>query len=121
MKRSVDRSATEFCKDVTEILGWLEVASSEGIEKLQSTKERKLAFLKAVSIVGEASNYLLRLSLPVVQNANIPWRMLVDNRNNFVHEYFSVDVALLWQYVQKDLLPLKSEFEKLLEQLGKEN
>jgi len=36
-------------------------------------------------------------------------------RNRLVHVYFSVDEALLWDTVQKDLPPLVSALQSLLD------
>ena len=35
-------------------------------------------------------------------------------RNILIHEYFGVDVKLVWRVVEKDLLPFKKHIEALL-------
>lgn len=117
MKPSL-RQARAFCHDIIHHLAWLELVNHEGYDKFNQGFERKLACLKAVSVIGEASKRLVKSGLPEVLNANIPWRLLVDKRNDFVHEYFSVDMELLWAYLEKDLLPLKGEFLSLLTKLS---
>jgi uncharacterized protein with HEPN domain len=40
-------------------------------------------------------------------DANIPWKQIRGMRNMVIHEYFRVDVAMIWETVQVDLPMLK--------------
>lgn len=46
---------------------------------------------------------------------NLLWREMINMRNKVIHEYFGVDVNILWQTVKEDLLELKTKTKKLLE------
>jgi uncharacterized protein with HEPN domain len=39
-------------------------------------------------------------------------------RHILVHEYFGIDIALIWQIIVKDILKLKAEIEKIIILLG---
>lgn len=64
-------------------------------------------------IIGEASK---RISLEVRKsNPEIDWKGIISYRNFVVHEYFGVDVKILWSAITFELPKLKSALEKALE------
>jgi uncharacterized protein with HEPN domain len=44
---------------------------------------------------------------------NIPWQNIKDFRNIIAHDYFGIDADEVWSIIQKHLLPLKSDIQKL--------
>ena len=42
-----------------------------------------------------------------------PWRQIAGLRNRVVHEYFGLDLEIIWQVIQHDLPPLQIQLEKL--------
>lgn len=57
-------------------------------------------------IIGEASKGLpsdFKQKFP-----ELPWRKIKDMRNKLTHEYFSVDLEILWNVVTQDLPELKN-------------
>ena len=64
-----------------------------------------LAVVRALEIMGEAARHIpanIRRSYP-----EIPWQDVVGMRNKLVHEYFGVDLEVLWRTVQEDVSPLR--------------
>jgi len=45
---------------------------------------------------------------------DIPWKKLKGVRNRVIHEYFSVDLEIVWYIVQHELSPLKDELIRSL-------
>jgi uncharacterized protein with HEPN domain len=39
---------------------------------------------------------------------SIPWKNIMGMRNKLIHEYFGVDVSMVWETIRTDLMPLKS-------------
>lgn len=63
-------------------------------------------------IIGEASK---RISTEVRENnPQIDWKGIISYRNFVVHEYFGVDVKVLWSAITFELPKLKLELEKIL-------
>ena len=44
----------------------------------------------------------------------VPWHYMRGLRNLLIHEYFGVDVGILWQTIQEDLPPLEPLLRKVL-------
>ncbi|MDO8512339.1 MAG: DUF86 domain-containing protein [bacterium] len=108
-----------MAKDIQILLGYI-LDSVEELEKhvtdlshedfLQSTLVQD-AVMRRLEIIGEAVN-----NLPdklKADNSEIPWRDIADMRNLLIHEYFGVDIELVWETVQKDIPPLKKKIQEL--------
>ncbi len=48
------------------------------------------------------------------QSPGIPWRVIKDTRNFYVHAYGSIDVPSVWQTLTEDIPVLKKQCEDLL-------
>jgi len=54
-----------------------------------------------LEIIGEAAN---RLSESFkIQHPEIEWRKIIGLRHRIVHDYFNIDVEIVWKIIQKDL------------------
>jgi uncharacterized protein with HEPN domain len=57
--------------------------------------------------IGEAANRLTENFR--TQHAEIEWRKIIGLRNRIVHDYFNIDVEIVWEIIQKDLPIFKSK------------
>lgn len=46
-------------------------------------------------------------------NKDIPWKDISGMRNKIVHDYFSINLNIVWDTIQNDLPNLKKNIEKL--------
>jgi len=79
-------------------------------ELIQDAVQRRL------SIIGEAVKNLppdLRS-----QYADIPWRRIAGMRDKLIHDYFGVDVDLVWEVSTSLLPPLKGRLEEIANDLN---
>ena len=74
--------------------------------------EKQDAIVRRVEIIGEAVRNIpadFRQAYP-----DIPWRKISGMRDKLVHEYFGVDLELVWAVVKKDLPSFKRQIKNLL-------
>lgn len=67
-----------------------------------------------IQIIGEASN-----ALPVdvrVRYPDVPWREIIGMRHILVHNYFDVDLDIVWATIVRDLPQLKQFVQMMLEE-----
>ena len=84
-----------------------------GLDRDSFLKDEKTidAVVRNLGVLGEATR-----QLPddfVGQHAEVPWRLIAGLRNRIVHEYFGLDLDLIWQIISQDLLPIKTQIEGL--------
>ena len=74
------------------------------------------AVIRNLEIIGEAARNLPE----AVRNGHpdIPWKRMIGLRNIAVHEYFGVDLSIIWEVVTKNQPETKAEIVEVLESLN---
>ena len=70
------------------------------------------AVIRNLEVIGEAVR-----SLPPElkrRHPKIPWRSITALRNVLIHEYFGVDLEIVWRVVQRRIPTLKRHVEAML-------
>jgi uncharacterized protein with HEPN domain len=71
--------------------------------------------VRALEIICEAAREVptdVRRRYP-----QVPWQDMADMRNKLIHEYFGVDLEVVWRTVQEDLPPLVGAVQQILVKL----
>lgn len=50
--------------------------------------------------------------------SNIPWKQMSGMRDKLIHEYFGVDLDIVWHTITSELPELRSELERVQEELS---
>lgn len=69
------------------------------------------AVVRNLEVLGEAAR-----QVPddfASRHPDVPWRKVAGLRNRIVHDYFGLDLEIIWQIVRHDLPPLKARLEDL--------
>jgi uncharacterized protein with HEPN domain len=108
--RSWQQRVEDILAAIADIQAWT-------VGKTQADLESDQILLRAIlysfMIIGEASNYVPE-SLQNIYT-EIPWRLMKDMRNVMAHEYFQIDVQILWNTITKSLPRVVTQLETLLE------
>lgn len=67
-----------------------------------------------IEVIGEATANLPEALL--ARFPAVPWHRMRGLRNILAHEYFGVDLSIIWQTVQKDLPPLRAQLQRILDE-----
>ncbi len=86
--------------------------SREGREPFFADAKTQDAILRKLEIIGEAVKHLSEETKS--RAPGIPWRAISGLRDKLTHEYFGVNLGLVWEVVERDLPPLRSTVEALL-------
>ncbi|OGK52773.1 hypothetical protein A2966_04670 [Candidatus Roizmanbacteria bacterium RIFCSPLOWO2_01_FULL_41_22] len=69
------------------------------------------AVIRRLEVIGEAVRNLsdeFRVQVP-----DIEWKKIAGMRDFLIHEYFGVDLDLVWEVIEKDIPGLKKELRKI--------
>ena len=90
----------------------------EGISKTSFVKnrEKQYAVIRAFEIIGEATKNLSKDLRK--RNAQVPWKTIAGMRDKLIHEYFGVNIDLVWTAVQEKIPQLKKEIKSILKGPG---
>lgn len=107
------RSLQELCQDILEA-GRRILDYTEGIsyETFQDNTQIHDAVVRNLEVLGEAAR-----RVPENDRARfpkIPWREMAGTRDRLIHDYFGVNLDIVWEIIQKDLTPLLDEINKIL-------
>lgn len=70
------------------------------------------AVVRNLEIIGEAASRLPEDFTSI--DHGIEWGKIVGLRNRIIHEYFGVDLEIVWQIIQHDLPELKEKLIQIL-------
>lgn len=106
-----------FLKDIinamNKIFNYIEKMTKEDFKKDERTVD---AVLRNIEIIGEAAN---KLSKEIYEeNENVSWGRMIGLRNIVIHEYFGVDLNIIWQVITVNLPETKPKIEKILKEIN---
>ena len=68
--------------------------------------------IRQLEIIGEATR---RLSVTLKENyTQVPWEDIAGMRDKLIHDYFGVDIDLVWRTLEQDIPALKTAIGKVL-------
>jgi uncharacterized protein with HEPN domain len=73
---------------------------------------RQDAIIRKLEIVGEAVKRLSESTR--ARRPEIPWKQIAGMRDRLTHDYFGVDLGLVWRVVERDLQLLDAAIDDLL-------
>ena len=112
------REPRERLLDILEAIANIEKYASRGRNAFDQDELFQSWVIRNLQIIGEAARALPE---EVRNNApDIAWSKIIGMRNIVVHDYFGLDLDILWEAVTRDLYPLKQEVKALIHQFEQE-
>jgi uncharacterized protein with HEPN domain len=85
-------------------------------DEFKKDEKTQFALIRVLEIIGEASK-----KVPdEIKNKskNIPWREISGMRDLLIHDYFGVNIQVVWETAKKDLPELKEKIQKLVKDMS---
>ncbi len=110
------RDDIERLKDILEAIEHIEKYAAKGRAIFEQDDLIPIWFLHYLQIIGEASRALstnIREAHP-----QVPWAKIIGMRNILVHNYFEIDLPVVWNAVERELPELKTQLTSIIQELG---
>ncbi len=120
MRRKHPLRVTEYLQHVVDAIdratAYLAGFDVKAFEQDTRTQD---AIIRSIEIIGEAANKA-RLADPdfAARHPEVPWDVMYGMRNRIVHDYFEVDLEIVWQTVHSDLPSLRKQLAELVEKIN---
>jgi uncharacterized protein with HEPN domain len=109
------RSDHEKLQDILEAMERIERYTTQGRAAFEQNELIQTWFIQNLQIIGEAARSLS--SATRNQHPKVPWSQIIGMRNILTHNYFEIDLDIVWAVVEQELPNLKQSFEEILRSL----
>jgi len=112
-KDKKNRELRDYLNDILEMIEDIR-NFTEGIsyEELENNKKTLYAVIRCLEVLGEAvkkiPNYIKE------EYPKIAWQEIAGMRDKLIHEYFGIDIEMVWDTIQEDLSSLKETVTRII-------
>ena len=108
-----EREYIDYLEDILDAISKI-TKFIEGMTSDQFAKDDKTSYavIRALEIIGEATKHIpdhVRQKY-----TKVSWREMAGIRDKLIHDYFGVNIEVVWKTVTEDLSGLKSEIMRIL-------
>ena len=106
------RTERLYLADIRDAIDKIVSYTSAGREAFLSDPRTQDAVLRNIEIIGEAVRGVTGETRTA--HPEVPWKDMAGMRDRVIHDYFRIDVDVVWDVVSQDLPPLRDRISTLL-------
>lgn len=105
-----------YLRHVLDAIGRIRDYTADGKDAFFADSKTQDAVVRNLEVIGEAvKNVSVDLR---TRHPDVPWRRIAGMRDKMIHEYFGVDLRLVWEVVERELPELGRRIETILNESG---
>jgi uncharacterized protein with HEPN domain len=101
-----------YLQHIRDALDDIATYASAGRDAFFAERMRQDATIRKLQIIGQAVKNLSNIRKS--QQPHIPWKQIAGLRDKVIHDYFGVNLDIVWAVVEKDLPALRTAIDHLL-------
>jgi len=111
-----NRIYLDYVQDIIDSIRDIE-SFIKGMKFVEFKKDRKTinAVVRSIEVIGEASK-----KIPASITAKypkVPWKKMAGMRDKLIHEYFGIDLEILWKVAKEDIKSIRPAMRQILKEL----
>lgn len=115
----MSRDYLDFLEDILNAIDeTFEFTAGMTFENFMQDRKTINAVVRSLEVMGEAAKNIpeeLRAQAP-----SVPWKYMAGMRDKLIHQYFGVDLGIVWAVVQEELPAVRPEIQALMDQVTDE-
>lgn len=114
-----ERNDIDLIRDIAESVARISLYTlNMEYEEFRKDKKTQDAVIRNIEIMGEATK---KLSEDMRNdNPNIPWKNIAGTRDKLIHNYFGVNIDIIWSIVQIEIPSLLPKIERIYQNLNEQ-
>ncbi len=107
------RKDVDLIRDIIESMERV-ISYRDGILYKEFTQDYKTqdAIIRNIEIMGEAVKSLSEKVKK--ENSDIPWKNIAATRDKLIHDYFGVNLDIVWNIIKKEMPELLPKIKRIL-------
>jgi uncharacterized protein with HEPN domain len=114
---STKREVRDYLNDILESIGDIhDFTRSMTYAEFSADRKTVKAVIRCLEVIGEAAK-----KIPAETRASysaLPWTEIAGMRDKLIHEYFGVDLEIVWETINNDLDGLETATGDILKKLS---
>jgi len=113
------RDYLDYFQDIQDALEKIKnFTAGMDFESFAQDDKTSFAVIRALEIIGEAARKIPKATRS--RYPDVPWQDMTGMRDKLIHDYFGVDLRVVWKTLQIDLPPLRKVIEAVIQkEIGK--
>jgi uncharacterized protein with HEPN domain len=109
---SPEREVRDYLNDILQSITDIQIFIDDmPFDQFCADRKTINAVIRSLEIIGEATKKIPDDIRGL--NPDLPWIEIAAMRDKLIHEYFGVDLEIVWETVRNDLAPLQSAIRQI--------
>lgn len=112
----IKRVYTDYVHDILDSIDDIEdFIKGMDFNDFKGDKKTVNAVIRSIEVIGEASKKFPKSIKD--KHSGIPWKKIGGMRDKLIHEYFGIDLEILWKVAKEEIKKIKPGVKQILSSL----